>query len=309
VGAVVVDPLAGRPDRGRGGAEAGLALLVVIILGTAVALMAHAGLMIGLAMDRAATSSVGVAEVDARLATLVRRTARGMTTLDAPVPPGVSSRRLSAEVLRLRADSAGRGWTGLVWAMDPQTRLDALDAAVVAGVSPAGSTRGRIDASAPDPCRPEWAPPALPSDILVRGWHAPEWQGDDPLDLGPLGASDRERLERPPTGGTDTPDAVFSPESLSLGSGRWEGLLLVDGSLELRAGAIVTGWVGVRGDLTIRGGAVLEGIARVGGGLTIAPGGLLEPNPCSALERLLSVDALVSPRLIGGSVWPSDPPA
>ncbi len=279
-----------------------MALVVVLILGTAVALMAHAGLMIGLAMERAATSAAGTFEVDAGLRVRLHEAVSGLATLDDPLPPGVVGRRLSAELLQMRADSADRGWAGLLWFIDRRTRLDALVAPVLTGASMPPSSRQRVTTPARDSCPPPWGPPgASPPTAVV------EWEEDDPLDIGPVDATAWASSPPPPDGGTAEPILMFSESSIQLGPGRWEGALLVDGALELIAGASVSGWLGVSGPLTIRDGAEVSGAARVGGALTIDAGGVLEAMPCSAVDYLVQTDALSIPRLLDRSFWPTDP--
>jgi len=282
--------------------ESGVALLTVLILGTAVALMAHAGLMIGLAMDRAAASGAGAAEVDAGLRVRLHGAVSSLATLDDPLPAGVAGRRLSAELLRLRADSVGRGWAGLVWFPDPQTRLDALVAPVLVGRSLGLQSRQRVTRPAGDSCPAGWGVPDTLPTIAVL-----DWEDEHPLDIGPLDTTDWASHSAPPDGGTAKPVVMFSETSIQLGPGHWEGALLVDGALELVAGASVSGWVGVSGTLTIREGAEVRGVVRVGESLTVDGGGVLEAMPCSALVRLTQTDALSVPGLLGRSPWPTDP--
>lgn len=282
--------------------ESGIALLAVLILGTAVALMAHAGLMIGLAIDRAAASAAGTVEVDAGLQVRLHDAISGLATLDDPLPSGVVGRRLSAELLQLRVDSAGRGWAGLLWYIDPRIRLDALVAPVLTGESMGASSRQRVTTPAHDSCPPPWgAPGAGPPTAVV------EWEDEHPLDIGPVDATAWASSSPPPPGGTAESILMVSESSIQLGPGRWEGALLVEGALELIAGASVSGWVGVTGPLTIRDGAEVRGVVRVGGALTIDAGGVLEAMPCSAVEHLVRTDALSIPRLVDRAFWPTDP--
>jgi hypothetical protein len=288
-------------DAARGQRE-GIALVAVILLGTALVLLAHVAVVLGLALEKAARADVAAAEIDALLDSRLTSVREGMTSLHDSLPAGIDGRLVSPELLRLSADSAGRGRIGLVWALDPQTRLDALGAGVRMPLPSTTIGSGRIAGSAADSCAPGLV---VPTGFRISS--VSPWYGETPLSVGPLDRSDWIGLPDPPPGGSPVPSAWFTDESLTLGPGSWRGLVLVDGTLELVAGADVRGWVAVTGDLILRDGATVHGVARVGGTVAVDPGGVIEVAPCGAVQTVHGLPDFAFPVAIGATAWPADP--
>jgi hypothetical protein len=257
--------------------------------------------VVGLALEGAARGDVEATEIDARMEARIAALPDGLASLDAPLPAGIDGRRHSPELLRVRADSAGRGRVGLLWVMDPQTRLNSLGAGVRTTNPIPAAISSRIVASEADSCVAGLvAPPAL--ELSAAG----PWAGEDPLSLGPLDRAEWTDLPAVPPNGASDPTAWFTDHALSLGAGAWEGIVLVDGDLELRSGARMEGWIAVTGDLHVGDGAIIVGIVRAGGTVVIDPGGTIEVAPCGAILTLRDIPRFAFPVAIGATAWPAD---
>ena len=301
-----MDPAVG--DRGVRGAttcaasapRSGVALVATVLLGAALLLLAHAGVLIGLALERAGQGDVRGAEIDAHLDTRLRSLPAELATLDDSLDEGLGGRRLSPELLRVRADSAGRTGVATLWLADAGTRLAALGAGVRAGGVTPGSA-DRILRAPVDSCGAGVAVPPGFADLDVAPWPA-----DGPLAIGPIGPADWGDPAPPPPAGAPAPGGWFVDVDSALGSGTWTGVLLVHGDLELRAGASVSGWVAVSGDLAVVDGASIHGVARVGGTVRVDPGGTIGVAPCDAVALLRSVPRFALPVIVGPPAWPGD---
>ncbi len=283
--------------------RSGFVLVTVLVLATAVALMAHAGLMIGVALDRAARASAGTAEIDAGMARRVAIAGASLATLDDPLPPGVEGRRLSPELLRIRADSAGQGRVGVIWALDPATRIASLGAGVRAGRGVPTADAARITADDADECSPEVVGPAgLPLTMLDA------WAIERPLDLGPLDSASWLGLDSLPAVAPGGVTAFRGDGHVRLAPGTWSGVLVIDGSLDVGDGVEITGWVAVTGDVTVGLGGRLVGTLRAGGGVAVHDGGEVRVAPCTAVARMRSLPILTVPRALRPIAWPADPP-
>lgn len=95
----------------------------------------------------------------------------------------------------------------------------------------------------------------------------------------------------------------FVGGDLTLEGGEGQGLLLVRGSLSLRAGAVFAGLVVVSDSLTLEGGARLVGLARTGGPVRLGSGTRVLGRACPPLLALDAVPALRRPRPAPGGPW------
>jgi len=269
--------------RQRAGRD-GFVLATVLLLGLALTIVAHAALLLSTA---SLASAVGEA---ARASTLGTLEARLSTALDgvalapdlaATPTAGVTTLRLTPELLRLRADSGALRREALAWLPDAAVRLSSDSVGVRVGVGLDGLTRAGIESlpGIADPC-----PVGVTATAALRSAHPRVgWGDDDPLRFGPLPRS--EVLERVPPLPADPPVAEGAGASLGskhFGPGVWRGWFWVEDDAEVATGARVVGRLVVGGALVVRGGGRVEGLVAAGGELTIEAGGRLRVAPCAA---------------------------
>ncbi len=232
----------------------------------------------------------------------------------------------------------------LAWSLDPLARVSALEGAVSVGTGAPVVADGPIDVGAPvaveppmepDACDP-WldslraryvaaplaavatlptgsGPPALGLlDLSALLEAAPYAVGDvgtpEPLEAGgacvagdPWNWGDPDRPWRPCG---DFFAFRASPADLAVEGGSGQGVLVVDGTLTLSAGARLRGLVVTSGALRLDGGARLEGLALAAGGVQVASDAALVGSACWAV-RALSAQRDILRRLVPlpGTGW------
>lgn len=85
---------------------------------------------------------------------------------------------------------------------------------------------------------------------------------------------------------------VAGTGAVTMDGGEGQGVLVVDGDLEIRSAAYFAGIVLVRGRLALRDNAVLVGFAVAGGGVELGAGARAEASACAALRALSTSEAL-----------------
>jgi hypothetical protein len=216
----------------------------------------------------------------------------------------------------------------LAWALDPFARIAALDAAVSVRAGASVLIEGVVDPAAPasvaPPLQPGDCDPWLPELVVHYGSNplgavGVLADGDTVPRLGELELEEllAEATIRPAGSGTPAPTerggtcAETDPWSggdperpwracgghfalrsangdLEVLGGSGQGILVVDGSLTLGAGARFYGLALVRGTLRVEGGARLEGLAVATGGVHVGPRSEVRGSACWVARALAS---------------------
>lgn len=92
----------------------------------------------------------------------------------------------------------------------------------------------------------------------------------------------------------------YASGDITLEGGEGQGLVLVEGSLTLRGGAVLAGLVVVRDTLRLGSGARITGLVRVGGPVVLGSGSLIRGRACPALLALEAAPALSKPVVVPG---------
>lgn len=296
------------------GRQRGIALPAVLLVTLALAVMAHAAVVV------AGTESA-VARMDAGRVTRDRQAAAALAALELAaeeLPPAgvtwqasvrVAISRLSPETALMVARGAGppgtvlgAGRARILWAPDPGTRL----AGRTAGLQVAGGVAvaaGAVVGPSPDPAPcPAGSGPPVPGPV----WALPNPGGVHP-GLGPVPIQELiDRLGPRPPGELALDSAMEAGVRGDLRiRGAGSGVLAVAGTLTLEPGTRMEGWLWVEGDLVIRGDARLEGIADVGGVIQVETGGTVQSDPCLAAGLLAGAAALRRPWGVGPLAWPA----
>lgn len=294
-----------------GSGRAGIALPVVLLVTLALAVMAHAVLVV------AGTESA-VARTDAARVVRERREAAALAALEYAsdsLPPagratwtsvGVAILRLSGETaLLVSRDGGSAGAPGrarILWAPDPSGRLRDRAAWV--------QTDGGVVAASGAVVRRSTDPAPCPNGVVpppsVPVWGRPIHRGPHP-GLGPVPITALvHRLSARPPGRVNLDEemaAAVQGDVQAEGAGR--GVLAVGGTLTLQSGSHLDGWVWVSGDLVVEADARFHGVADVGGTVRVGSGGVVQADPCLAAEILGGTGALRRPWGIGPLAWPA----
>jgi hypothetical protein len=213
----------------------------------------------------------------------------------------------------------------LTWALDPLERTLSLGAATTVGWSSPFVLAGTVEAggaSAGDPSVDAQCEPWLASLETRYGAHplqavATLAPTDTLLSLGLLGLDELLAAGVVLPSGSGEPGPVESlgecvaaepwnwgdPDhpwracgsflplrgfrgDLRMAGGGGQGVLVVDGNLELSAGARFRGLVLVQGTLRVAGGAELVGMAVAVGGVSVEPGGRVRGSACWVVRSL-----------------------
>jgi hypothetical protein len=82
------------------------------------------------------------------------------------------------------------------------------------------------------------------------------------------------------------------------------GLVIVDGPVELLPGARLAGWLVSSGNVLVRAGADLTGVVDAAGRVSVEAGGSLTGDPCAHLRALEGAAWLRRPWRVGPKYWP-----
>lgn len=283
--------------------RSGFALVATLVLGVAVTLLAHAALLLGTAQRRAAGREVrriaSVTQARADLGQAVRALRAG-----GPVPGDVEVDSLGPELLLMRAGRGPSGRVGLVWRGDLAARLGALRAGVEVDAAPATHQRDRIvHGRMSRDCAVGIRAPALAPWIRS--------DGPAPLEFGPIDRTDLEAMLSPVPPRVEGPVPAgplgFAPHDVTLAGAVGAVGLWVDGSIEIEAGADVTGFIRATGPVVLRSGARFVGVVR-SGAIELDPGSELEVWPCAFVELLDAHSVLLAARPLHPFGWPADGP-
>jgi hypothetical protein len=325
----------------------GAALLTVVLITLALFAVGHG--LLAIALAELSASRAGARHLEARTAagSAIHRVlkAPGAAWVDSVAARGdrevgvwsVGGAQAAARAWRLSPETwwlEGRGSVGvatnrtarLVWALDPLTRVLALDAVMSVAVGAPISIEGIVDAGVmasiespllPGDCDP-WlgdfvahygAHPLAATGVMAAGDTAPRLGS---LDLEDLLATATIRLTGSGTptpadaGGACTEAEPWSwgdPEhrwrpcgdqlvlrgavgDLVMQGGSGQGVLVVDGNLIVGSGARFYGLALVRGALRVEGGARLVGMAVAAGGAHVEPGSQVKGSACWVARAL-----------------------
>ena len=289
---------AGRGPRSRRGFAIGL----VVILTLALALLAHAALLL-------ARTEVWITRIEGRRLEAWTRAgaalARYHADADSLPTPGsgttpfgaVRASRLSPEVAILTAHAGYGGGTSpvpvgrarLLYAPDPLVRVAQRTAGIqggeglfLEGSARVGSAQGGAGCDA--------SIPALP-DFRRR-----EFTEYTPL-LGILSFRDLTDRVPAPGGWRDASGSWILGDTLA---GAWA----LEGPAVVAENAVVRGWLWVLGDLRVQAGAVVEGLLDVSGRVEVASGASILVSPCAAAGAASRAPGLRSPWRVGPEAWP-----
>lgn len=199
-------------------------------------------------------------------------------------------------LLEASARSPGTGaevrMARILWVLDPETRLSALEAALVHGGPATVVSSGRIelgtlpraavrvDGSTPrDPALPGPSPHrrGVPGSSLLQVTRLGLLDPTSLVDRAGVIYSDPRIAGRTnPSGGVGRQTCEGSPSirsrvgSLTIAGGVWSGILVVSGDLLLEDDAFVCGVVLVGGDLRLESDARIHGAVRVVGEVVVA---------------------------------------
>lgn len=325
--------------------DAGAALVAVVLITLALFAIGHG--LLGLALGERAASQAAVRLLEASTA------AESSVHLALGGPGAVWMDSVAIGGERLVVDrSFGRAWGSasawrlsretwwvegsgrvgraeshtahLAWAVDPLTRVRALEAAISVGSGSPVAIAGSVDVVAPasveaplDPsdCDPWVADlvayyavePLVPVAVSADTLPALGLLGFDDLlarsDVVVAGAVSPAPVESAGTCVVDEPANWGDPErpwrpcgahlalrrsagSLTIDGGAGQGVLVIDGDVVLQGGAHFYGLVLARGALRVEGGAQLVGMGTASGGVYVAAGGLVRASPCWVARSL-----------------------
>ena len=245
-------------------------------------------------------------------------------------------RWLSRESFFLQGEGRSKGWAGvrrvgaLGWRMDPASRLGAFRGGVEVGEGVFFSDSGTLFGGDPLALPMGWDPegcaeyvPVLDSLFLGREFpptsFLQERSGESAEGTPGLGLLGTGRLlERSdpessassamvesapgpgcPGGGEPLLRVVDDP--LTLGGGRWCGVLVVSGDLTLRGEGLFQGLILTGGSLRIQGSWRVQGMARVRGSLHLAEMARMDVEACPVFRALAETRRLRTPFLLPGA--------
>lgn len=353
---VRVDPVRSVPSNPPGGGPRGIALPLILVLLLALTLLGHGILLLSRQELQASRAYLHAVRADLAAVGGLRL---GLKRLPDPSDPretgipiplgsgwvegglwrGATLRWLGPELLLLEGEGRSRGWPGtrrrgaVGWALDPASRLGALNGGVeLGGVLTLGPGTEASTSSLMD-LPTGWDPGVcaafgvvLDSLFLARSLPLTAhlsisdsaFGGEEP-EIPPLGLlSGSDLLARADEAGLLTPD----DPSLSYGAGCPDsgeppllavggdlairdlavcGVIIVAGNLFIEGTGRLQGLALVAGDLRLADGGLFEGMARVGGAVALEDSAILRISACPAMWALSEASPLLKPLVLPGA--------